>query len=144
MIFRAIRGAVLILSWLLFVFFLLGCEGFQEIILLPPPPIDEGFYEVTETSKNGFETYDLSLHWIGGRMQSFELCNFENKRVKIRARLMLDREIQLPGQNFVIDGTTYALLEGTGTFTQKGFELKYVYGEGKMRSVERKIVGFSK
>ena len=122
----------LVLSFTVF-FTLQACHKDPSFYEPPTPPVQTGEYEIQENSELDDLTYDMGVHWKSEQgTNCIEFCNFNNRKITVKAILHDDHSFSIPMQDFKSDFWEMQIYQGTGSFTAQGFELSFsaeIYGE---------------
>ena len=101
-----------------------GCHKSIEIPFAKiSAPIPLGEYEVYNQSEIGGDSYLMSVHWVGGPNNTFEICNFLNERITITGYLQKDHCFRIPNQEVSNAERQISIFEGEGKFGSSDFEL---------------------
>lgn len=114
-------------------FIITGFFGCYKSIELPfekiSAPIPLGEYELHNKNEMDGDSYYISVHWVGGPHNTFEICNFLNKRITITAYLQKDNSIRIPNQQVSNVDRQITVFEGDGIFGSSYFEISIWYKE---------------
>lgn len=115
----------LILSFTAFLT-LQACHNDPPLYEPPTPPVKTGEYEIRENSELENLTYDMAVHWKSDQgINYIEFCNFNNRKITVKAILNEDHSFSILMQNFKSDLWEMQIYQGTGFFTDAGFELSF-------------------